>query len=499
MASFAVPALESRSSFDQVHLTYGVELEFMIAYSSAEITSEAVYRKREDVLAKQTLAQGKSYEDMNRQLAIIQNEIVREKVREVLKNFQIDLADDAQKSKKGPDEYNGWTVTGDSTVTASKSILDRADFQFLDGSRPQDERHFEEFRQQVEFVDMELISPAWNFIDFYVNSEEIRNVIRIIASRFKVFIPPKTAAFHVHVGNGDAGFSLQQTQNMALLFSTFERQFSQFHPKHRLNNVNCQLPRSLFRPADRGLPGMWDAILNLPRDIHELEVRRGRGNTVLHGDEARLKWLISRLGINRFKKDAETSQAYNVGWLMGFDGERARTVEFRQHRGTLHPRMINGWVLTVGAMVQVCCHASTTAFLDDLLELRAEGINFPVTDLFELLHLDDLVEDGFVAGHPVRPHAEDFGWKDFDYFQKFKTYDVARDNKYNGNNLSKYFGTDMGTWSVSSVGSALVESITPIDAERSPAFSDRSRSDLEQSPTDSEGSTETASRVPYRV
>ena len=428
-SGYVAPALEARSGFDQVRLIYGIELEFMIAYSVAEVTARPDYQKQETELLHQKLAQGGSYEDMNDELANAQKEIIRQQVRKALKDFRIPLADDPQRSKKGPHEYNGWTVTGDGTVTAKKSLLDSPSFQFLDGKRPQDEPDFDAFREQVEFVDMELVSPVWRLADLHANSEEIRKVIRVIASRFQVFVPPKTAAFHVHVGNGDAGFSLLQTQNMALLFSTFERQFSQFHAEHRLNSVHCRLPRSLFRPDDRDLPGMWDAILNLPRDKGKLEVRGRDGhNRVLHGDEARLTWLIGRMGINRFKKDARTAQAYNFGLVLGQDGKRAKTIQFRQHQGTLHPKTINGWVLAVCAMVDVCCHATNPAFLDDLLDQREEDLNFPVADLFRGLYLGDLVDDndGSVCGRSVHEHSEDFGWKDFDYYQRFNTYDMER-------------------------------------------------------------------------
>ena len=452
-----IPRFGSRSCFDQLHLSYGIELEFMIAYSTAELTSQPGFQQRKDHIAKQMLAQGKSYDELNAELASVQKEFIRQKVRDLLADHYIPLADEPSKSRKGPDAYNGWSLTEATTVSAGKSILDRSSFQFLDGTRPQDLPNFEKYRNQVEFVDVELISPARHFSTLRANSHETRNVISIIASHFRVFVPPKTAGFHVHVGNGEMGFSLQQTQNMALLFCTFERQFNQFHPRHRLVNQHCKLPRSLFRPADRDVTGIWDTILSYTRGKEELEMKRDGVEKVFYGDEAKMAWLAGRLAINRFKKHEMTEQAYNFGLVLGLGGKRAKTIEFRQHWGTLQPGVIDAWVLTVGTMVQLCCQAGTVAFLDELLERREENLNFSVTELFRSLRLDDLVENDAVAGHTVRQHDEDFGWRDVDYFQKFKFYDEERDDMHDGNGLDKYFGTNRRSWSVSSVGSARVD------------------------------------------
>ena len=450
------PTLEVRSCFDQVHLSYGIELEFVIAYSPSELTSQPNFQRRKDRIAKQMLAQGKSHDEMNAELMSIQKETIRQQVRDLLNDYHIHLADEPSKSKKGPDAYNGWTLTDDATVTASKSIFDHPNFHFLDGTRPQDLPNFEEYKQQVEFADVELISPAWKFSELQANSSQTHNVISIIASHFQVFVPPKTAAFHVHVGNGEMGFSLQQTQNMALLFCTFERQFNQFHPRNRLVNEHCKLPRSLFKPRDRDVAGIWDTILTWPRDKERLETKRYEVEKVLYGDEAKLTWLAGRLAINRFRKKEKSKQAYNFGFMLGLDRKRATTIEFRQHRGTLQPAIIDAWVLAVGSMVQLCCQAGTVAFLDELLELREADLNFPVTELFRTLRLDDLVEDDTIAGHSLRQHDENFGWRDVDYFQKFNFYDEERDDKYDGNTLDKYFGTNVRSWSVSSAGSAMM-------------------------------------------
>ena len=429
----------------------------MIAYSVAEVTSQAEFQHRKDHIMKAMLKQGKSYDELNDELVSTQKRFVRKQVRELLRDYNIELANEPIMSKKSPDAYNGWTLVEDTTVSADKSILDRPSFHFLDGTRPQDLPDFEEYKKRIEFADMELISPARNFSDLRANFDEMREVISIIASHFQVFVPPKTAAFHVHIGNSEMGFSLQQTQNMALLFHTFERQFNQFHPRHRLLNEHCKLPRSLYRPADRNVPGIWDTVLSFPRDKEELETRRDGTIKVLHGDEAKLTWLAGRLAINRFKKKEKLEQAYNFSLVMGGDGKRAKTVEFRQHRGTLQPGVIDAWVLAMGSLVQICCQAGTVAFMDELLERREEDLNFPVTELFRSLHLEDLVEDDTVAGHTVRQHDEDFGWRDVDYFQKYVLYDEEKDDMYDGNVLDKYFGSDMGSWSVSSVGAVGVD------------------------------------------
>jgi len=165
------------------------------------------------------------------------------------------------------------------------------------------------------WVYLEVNSPAYYFgADPIAQTKE---VCKLITKNFRAVCNQKAdTGLHVHVGNGLKGFDLLTLRNAMALLWTFEKQFDELHPKWRkdVDSYSDNLRTSVL-----GKSGLSD--------------REG------------LEYILEIASTKQLFKDfAQTNSKlnYNLSNLRG--DEAKKTIEFRQHEGTLSPTSIENWI-----------------------------------------------------------------------------------------------------------------------------------------------------------
>ena len=205
--------------------------------------------------------------------------------------------------------------------------------------------------------DVEISSPALRFCP-----EALRRVKRLVAvlrGQFRVEVNT-SCGFHVHIGNRRSGFPLQTLKHLCMLTAMFEHQLSSLHPADRVGNPTAKPPSALFRGQNP-----WDTVA-------AVQDCRSRGQLIrLYASDGR--------GLDR-------CFAYN---LLPLVVEAHRTIEFRQHKGTVHGAEMISWVQVAGGIVNAM-HEIGTEGLTRLISACAFDRKFTVLDLFRRLKLDAL-------------------------------------------------------------------------------------------------------------
>lgn len=238
------------------------------------------------------------------------------------------------------DNSDNWTVSSDSTVGLERDEVPR----HLDGS---------------EWYPVELKSPAYRYRMEALT--EVQRALDLVKEKFEIFVN-ETCGFHVHVGNRNRGFTVETLKNLALLVTVFERQINQLHPRHRNSNSWCDTPRLQFQS------------LNLWEVVEAIEAMPDIENLVL---------LMCR---NRQFGGASKYQAYN---FTNLTRGNLRTIEFRQHQGTMDNLAICAWISLTCRLVFVSHYAGPVGFIE-LVKEHADKSNFTIIDLLHNLDFEDL-------------------------------------------------------------------------------------------------------------
>ena len=460
-ASAAFGGDKSRNGDDKtLLLTYGVEIELIVAYfrdKEADARHELEKKAKTEELKSQN-ATPQTLNDalfnLNFKYRTTHRDAQYEKIRNELRRKSILV----QKDKEP--RFTGWTVAFDGTVQVDEdALLQDAGVTFTNGKQPATDAYFNGNRDRLELLDVELISPVLSFEEpgttqsrretFRKNRQEIKMVTETMREKFDSFCPD-SAGLHVHVGNGQERFDFKHIRNIAMLFFLYERQFSQLHDASRLNNPYAILPRSSFAPKDRTSLEMWRIITkpsSIPRwDDHD--------------------YLAKRLTLNRHFQVPEAYRAYNFSSAAGTIKDRAATIEFRQHQGTLDSDEINNWVLIVCSLVQVMRQDDAQQLWGSLLGLRSQQLDFPVQHIFRCFGLHSFLDqrhwatgtspqfllDAYadleprdsnrdtIGGFPVTRHGN-FLWVDTEANGNSEDYDEDVDNANDGDDdaLEKAF------------------------------------------------------------
>ena len=202
---------------------------------------------------------------------------------------------------------------------------------------------------------------------------EVQRAVDVIKKGFCVFVN-ETCGFHVHVGNHDRGFSLETVKNLSLLVTIFERQFNQLHPHHRISNSWCRTPA--FQFPGRNLWEILKAIEAMP-DMRNL--------------------IGLMCGDYEFRGGSK-HRAYN---LCNLTDENIKTIEFRQHQGTMNEHAILYWTSLTCRLVIASHEAGPVGFIE-LVKEHANKPNFTVLDLLHHLKLNDLLRYYFYPYYSTR-------------------------------------------------------------------------------------------------
>jgi hypothetical protein len=66
--------------------------------------------------------------------------------------------------------------------------------------------------------------------------QEVLFVVALLTNKYRLCVTERTD-LHVHVGNGEKGFTAETIQNLAATYWTFEAQIEQIHPPWMIDNV----------------------------------------------------------------------------------------------------------------------------------------------------------------------------------------------------------------------------------------------------------------------
>ncbi|RDW92213.1 hypothetical protein BP5796_01607 [Coleophoma crateriformis] len=238
------------------------------------------------------------------------------------------------------DEYTTWLVTSDLSIEAPPG-------EFADG---------------FHWYGIEVKSPARYY--FRDSITDIR----------------KSTGLHVHVGIGNQSYSMQHLRRLAAFLWAFENYFDTLHPEHRINN---QYSRSMRYASG------WVA-------------ERSHIDTVKNGVQHFLTSPFSSLSELAGEVCSFRETAYNFfnfrGPEFGFE-DGTKTVEFRQHEGSLDEDVISQWIHVCVGIVQFCrCTSDTTEFdalfdkmtvYEDVHELQPDENRTTVIDLLKAIGLED--------------------------------------------------------------------------------------------------------------
>ena len=336
------------------HITFGIEFEFLLAYEEFELDSQVTQRVRKECARKEA-----GPDDVERMLQAEKLAFQRAKFVPSLRAIGISTNEYGVKR-----QYDKWTVEGDGSVKVPEDWGNITRFTWANG---QETQFTEDERSRLRFVDVEITT---RILDYELDSfMEIQTVLHHIVQNFPLILPP-SAALHVHVGNQKAGFPLRTIVNLATLTSCFQRLFNEIHSEYRLFSQYVMLPEVAFSHKDRHPLDMAN-IINSCKTMKEL-----------------LDLFL------RYRTDPDADvidgwRAYNFAQLL--EGG-SKTIEYRQHEGTLSFDRVARWVNLVVGLTCVS-HTLDSSYIHRLVYEHATNPDSNLLVLLPLLHLSESAED----------------------------------------------------------------------------------------------------------
>ncbi|KAH8789012.1 putative amidoligase enzyme-domain-containing protein [Hyaloscypha sp. PMI_1271] len=248
---------------------------------------------------------------------------------------------------------------------------------------------------------IEVKSPALAF-----NSENLKaveDVCKIISKTYLTDVG-ESAGLHVHVSAGvNTTFRLQTLQNLFAFLFAFEPQIDALHPTHR--QLNDQFCNSLRRHSTF-VKEWWNEYGQLPT-IMQGVVELLKKNSLLELLIA-VRWPLYDKGM---RYNALNLSLFLENQGNPFNNLHPRTIEFRQHEGTLEPERIVQWIKALVGIINFVDTADRDsltrlfrkakeekwqkesypkdASMEKQLEpIPAEG-SFTMIDLFRFIHLNE--------------------------------------------------------------------------------------------------------------
>ena len=276
-------------------LTWGVEFEFLVmSYDSKRDDPDpsnpapGIPRRREDLEPPQKRgAEQWTLLDIQAQIA----ETLRQNGINAMTNM------DRMKARYNHNHMipdSAWLVDTDETI---------------------DMEHTRETRRQraeggAFWYGIELISPPMYYSEeSFIRLEKVCN---IMSSNYRIIVN-RTCGFHVHIGDGIAGFSMDTLKKLMAFLWIFESQLEKIHPRHRKHNRFC--------------PSLW-------KSIHEDFYNPSRGD--FETRKQGLERILRATTVNEvvgFFTAGLNRPAYNLSNLESTVSTSKKTIEFRMHEG----------------------------------------------------------------------------------------------------------------------------------------------------------------------
>jgi hypothetical protein len=220
------------------------------------------------------------------------------------------------------------------------------------------------------FAPIEVISPALEFTPDSLQA--VLDVCDLLTTTYYTNVN-ETTGMHVHVSAGPTEtFQVKTLQNLFAFLWAFEPLLDSLHPECRHNNMHCKSLRNDSTLADSW---WW-------HNGQVLTVMQGVMLLLLYGDMEALMECVA-------PPNETKSMRYNSLNMLEFSrGERAiRTIEFRQHEGTLEADRVVQWIRTVVGIVNFV-HTESHISLAQLFRRVSEQDNWTAIDLFKHMRLD---------------------------------------------------------------------------------------------------------------
>ena len=245
-----------------------------------------------------------------------------------------------------PEGDQKWTVTNDTSILTNDDPPPKG---FLE-------------------CDVEIKSPAMRLCPKAMR--RVHGVLRLLTSLFNTYVNA-SCGLHVHIGNQRAGFPLQTLKNLSILTALFEHQLDSFHPSDRIGSLHAKGPSKVFKGQNP-----WDTVQAIENCATKEQL------LLLYSNEE---------GLDR-------NFAYNLCSMAA--GSR-KTIEFRQHEGTLDAVKIINWIQVAGGLANAM-HATSGFELGQLISDCAFDPRYTAIDLLLRLKMDGLVPyyKGRLHSHP---------------------------------------------------------------------------------------------------
>ncbi|EKD15812.1 hypothetical protein MBM_05823 [Drepanopeziza brunnea f. sp. 'multigermtubi' MB_m1] len=314
-------------------VTFGVEIKFLMAYvledaplpNHAETRQPRLYQPETDIeeYPEQTKTAPETREAHENGARFVR---AKQRIREVLQEANlpvgtIDTASDA------PGDYTKWEVVDDSSIEVPHDRIGYSYFQ------------------------MEVRSPTYVYAVQAL--DDVRLVCRLLQDNFVLRIVP-SCALHVHTGQGDQGFSFETIRRLVSFLWAFEPQLNSLHPPERQDTCFARSLRESSRYSleyqdryDRIPTGLDGAV-----DIQSCQDFNMLCQMVEPSNTSSRYAQVSLAGVLAASKDT---------------AHKMKTVEWRQHQGTLDADAICHWITTVVEIMEMMRDVDYSWFAGDLL------------------------------------------------------------------------------------------------------------------------------------
>jgi hypothetical protein len=188
---------------------------------------------------------------------------------------------------------------------------------------------------------------------------EVEKVCQLLTSMYLCTVN-LTTGLHVHVGDSDKGFDSSTLRNLVAFCWAFEPQLDTLHPASRLGN--------------EWAPSMRDCS-SFAEDWQKKHGERPTPSTAI-AHLMKMKPLLHLLQQTQKRHGARGACNFRgfINQILGasYLKNNKQTLEFRQHEGTLDPERIINWIKTVVGIVDFVRDTSSKPFLE-LLAVSTES------------------------------------------------------------------------------------------------------------------------------
>ena len=310
-------------------LTFGVELEFLMAFLPDDTPPPD---KAETRLLRfpYTLEDVKIYHDLTKDMSDSRDTdenggrliCAKRHIRRVLLEAGLPVSP-IEKTEYDDSDYSGWDAVEDGSITKPENT-------------------------PYGYFQIEVRSPAYYFTAQALN--EVRLACQALTDNFCT-LAVETSSLHVHVGDGEHSFDIESIRRLEAFLWAFEPQLQSLHPPHRQSTYYATSLRASSRYScayqekyDRTPCGVTGALdLYAFRDIESLR------------DQV--------IDVSGYLKNSQVSICGIVA-AASDPAHKKKTVEWRQHEGTLDGEQVVKWIETVVGVMYFVRDAGVESFFD---------------------------------------------------------------------------------------------------------------------------------------